>query len=91
MNPDTNNNEKGASGAMISIVVIALVIIAGAYYSLRRIPSSPSTQDAQVQTDPTTAAFSQQSASDAVADIQKDINATPDTSKIGAGLGSMPL
>ena len=78
-------NEKEPAGVMVSIVIIVLLIFAGAYYFSRRVPLSveePITEE----TDPMVAALSTQGTSDEVVDIQRDIDATPDLSVIGADL-----
>lgn len=95
MNPDMNKGallpEKEPAGAMISIIIVALVIIAGAYYFLKRVPVPEVSAPTQEQVDATTAALSAQGTSDDIADIQKDINATPDITDIGTGLGDIQL
>jgi hypothetical protein len=90
MNPEMNTSarppQKEPAGAMISIAIIVLIIIAGAYYFLRSVPQP---ETAQIETDAVTSALSTQGTSDEIADIQKDLNSTPDISTLGNGLGSM--
>lgn len=92
MNQGVRPTEKEPAGALISIIIIVLVIIAGAYFFLKRVPTQESASvTPQTETDATTAALSTQGTSDEVADIQKDLDATPDISNVGAGLGDTQL
>lgn len=94
MDQDMNNGvaptQKEPAGAMISVIIIVLVIIAGAYYFLKRVPSTglPATQG---EADALVATLSQQGTSDEISAIEQDLNATPDISTIGTGIGNITI
>lgn len=94
MDQDMNNGaapmQKEPAGAMISIIIIVLVIIAGAYYFLKRVPTTnPSAP--QGEADALLATLSRQGTSDEITAIEQDLNATPDISTIGTGIGNITL
>lgn len=86
--------EKGSTGAMISIIVIVFVLVFGAFYSLKKVPTVVETKNVQTTTpkevlaDPLVSAIGTQGTSTEIRDIQKDLNAT-DFSNLGAGLGDI--
>lgn len=73
--------EKKPIGAIVSIIVIVLVLVFGASYFFKQVPS-PALTPAEIQADPTISTLSTQGTSTNVADIQKDLNAT-DLSGLG--------
>ena len=94
MDQDMNNGaaptQKEPAGAMISIIIIVLVIIAGAYYFLKRVPAT-NLPTAQGEADALVATLSRQGTSDEISAIEQDLNATPDISMIGAGIGNLTI
>lgn len=92
--------EKKSTGAVVSIIVIVLILTAGAYYFSRQVtaprdetnlyPTSTTTLGTQMNEDQTISAFSTQSASTNLDDIQKDLDAT-NFSGIDAGLSDITL
>lgn len=87
--------EKKPTGAIISITVIVLVIVLGAYYFLKQVPlpaeeSAGTPASATEQTDTTVSALSAQGTSTDIVDIQKDLNAT-NLSGLDAGLNNVAI
>ncbi|MBI5401076.1 MAG: hypothetical protein HZB12_03100 [Candidatus Yonathbacteria bacterium] len=85
--------EKKPIGAIVSIIVIVLVLVLGAYYSLRQLP--PTTEVANEPSgvglaDSTVSALSTQGTSTEIDAIQKDLNAT-DFSSVGTGLSDIAI
>ena len=83
-------DEKEPVGVMVSIVIIVLVIFAGAYYFSKRV-AIPLEAPTKEGVDPMIVALSAQGTSDEIVDIKRDIDATPDLSLIGAELASIQL
>ena len=89
MDPMNNSTQKEPmGGAMVSIIIVVLVIVAGAYYFWKRLPAQQGAATTQTEIDATADALSTQGTSDEIADIQKDLDTTPDTSTLGDGLGA---
>lgn len=95
--------EKRSTGALIGIVIIVLILIAGALYAFmnsKNSPPEPATmnQDQAMMvkpslestTDATISALSSQGGSTDLTDIQKDLNTT-DLSGLDAGLEDATL
>lgn len=91
MNQDEQSAEKEPAGAMISIIIVVLVMLVGAYYFSKQIPLTTPPPVVSEEVDPMVAALSSQGTSDEIADIQRDIDATPDLSLIGADLANVQL
>lgn len=89
MNQDAQPKES--PGVMMSIIIVFLVIVGGAYYFSKRVPRPGDVAPAKEVIDPLVAAFSAQGSSDEIADIQKDIASTPDLSLISADLENVLL
>ena len=86
--------EKKPVGSIISIIIIVLVLVLGAYYFLRQVPVEEGLEalltPAEVQNDTAISALSTQGASTELADIQKDLDAT-DFSNLDAGLSDIEI
>ena len=86
--------EKKPVGSIISIIIIVLVLVLGAYYFLRQVPVEEGLEalltPAEVQNDTAISALSTQGASTELADIQKDLDAT-DFSNLDAGLRDIEI
>ncbi len=83
-------DEKGSAGSLVSIIIVFAVIALGAYYFSKRVPTQTNTVAEQnvPEQDPMVTAFATQGSSDEIADIQKDIAATPNISLISTEFAS---
>lgn len=91
MDRDKQPGEKETVGVMTSIIIVVLVIFIGAFYFSKLVPAPITPSPTVEETDGMVLALSTQGTSDEIADIQKDIDATPDLSTIGVGLAELQL
>lgn len=90
--------EKSSVGIIVSIIVIVLVLSAGAYYFLKQVPTSTdlNSQDqtpvvtTPADVDVVTSTLSTQGTSTDIADIQADLNST-DLTGLDAGLSDIAI
>lgn len=85
--------EKTATGSIIGIIVIVLVLAFGAYYFLKQVPLSTETGEltpAEMQGDAAISGLSTQGTSTDINDIQKDLDATNLTG-LDAGLSDIVI
>jgi hypothetical protein len=95
MNPEMNQGasapQKESAGALISIIIVAILLIVGAYYAFRNVPLPENNLPTVSTDDQLVTALSKQGSSDEIQDIEFDLAATPDLSVIGSGLGDIQL
>lgn len=86
--------EKTPVGQTISIIVIVLVLVFGAFYFSKQVPTATKDDQiltsAEVQADKTISTLSTQGTSTNVNDIKKDLSAT-DLSGVSAGLNNIAI
>lgn len=88
INSGAQMQEKKSTGAIISIIIIVLVLVYGAFYFSKQVPLPTGSEElapSEVQADQTISSLSKQGTSTDLADIQKDLEAT-DFSGLDAGL-----
>lgn len=75
MPPMQSNIDKGSIGPLIAVIIILALIIVGGLYFLKERASQPTYVPAKTG-DSITASLNQQSSSDELDSIEKDLNAT---------------